>query len=253
MIYKYRPLNINTEKMIRENNLYFSHPKDFNDPFDTIINFCFGGDINRIYEKIKGKGLKNEIEYVKLLSKDIDFVQILKENPCILNSSICCFSEKNNDTLMWSHYSDSHRGICLEYETIVNEENICLLFDPIDMKINYPVPLLKVNYVEKPLEKINAIFTNDFVEHFKRFLSTKSKEWEYEKEIRCIIQNSKFNNHPNAKIKENVLHGIIFGLNTPENDKIYYKTLAKKYHKSIVFYSAVKISNEYKLNIIMEQ
>src|SRR5262245_61537973 len=40
----------------------------------------------------------------------------------ILDSmSIVCFSAKRDDNLMWSHYSDSHRGICLEFD--VSEEN----------------------------------------------------------------------------------------------------------------------------------
>src|SRR5580704_16264537 len=28
-----------------------------------------------------------------------------------------CFSERNDSILMWSHYADHHRGICIEYET----------------------------------------------------------------------------------------------------------------------------------------
>jgi Protein of unknown function (DUF2971) len=28
-----------------------------------------------------------------------------------------CFSERRDSILMWSHYADHHRGICIEYET----------------------------------------------------------------------------------------------------------------------------------------
>jgi hypothetical protein len=30
---------------------------------------------------------------------------------------IACFSERNDSILMWSHYADHHKGICVEYET----------------------------------------------------------------------------------------------------------------------------------------
>jgi len=30
---------------------------------------------------------------------------------------IACFSECNDSILMWSHYADHHKGICIEYET----------------------------------------------------------------------------------------------------------------------------------------
>lgn len=29
---------------------------------------------------------------------------------------IACFSEKNDSSLMWGHYADSHRGFCIEYD-----------------------------------------------------------------------------------------------------------------------------------------
>ena len=31
-------------------------------------------------------------------------------------SGVLCLSECHDDILMWSHYGDSHRGICLEFK-----------------------------------------------------------------------------------------------------------------------------------------
>jgi hypothetical protein len=117
------------------------------------------------------------------------------------------------------------------------------------MKIDYPVPLLKVNYVKKQLEKVNALYTKYFTEQLNLFLSTKCKIWNYEKEIRCIISNSKFNNYPNAKLGNGMLNGIIFGLKFDKNEKEKFKEFVKKYHKNIKFYSAIEYPNEYKLKI----
>ena len=29
---------------------------------------------------------------------------------------IACFTTKNDNTLLWSHYADEHQGICLEFD-----------------------------------------------------------------------------------------------------------------------------------------
>jgi len=252
MIYKYRNIDKYTEDMITNNNIFFSNPLKYNDPFDTIINFFFEGNYELLYKKFIDWGIDNPKEFAKSLSKYREFPNIYKEYPDLLNSSVCCFSEENDNILLWSHYANNHEGICLEYETIEYDGKPSLLFDAKDMKINYPVQLLKVNYIDKPLPKINALYTQYFTEQLVEYLSTKYKIWENEKEIRCIIPNSKFYNHPNAKLEKNTLCGIIFGLKIKEHVKNGIKSLAKKNHKNIKFYSAIQIPNEYRIEIIQE-
>ena len=50
---------------------------------------------------------------------------------------VCCFSEKKDDILMWSHYADGHKGFCLEFitpkhnrdqEVIYNQERLSARF-----------------------------------------------------------------------------------------------------------------------------
>jgi Protein of unknown function (DUF2971) len=41
------------------------------------------------------------------------------------NSAAACFSETNNDFMMWSHYSSGHSGVCLEFEVAKATENTC--------------------------------------------------------------------------------------------------------------------------------
>jgi len=182
-----------------------------------LINFYFEGD----YEL----GIKDYKGFAKSLSIHNDFIEMCKNNPQLIKLSISCFSEKYDNILLWSFYADNHKGICLEYKTIFNEGNNCLLFDSSDLNINHPVPMLKVNYVEKPLEKINVLYTKCFTEQLKIFLSTKSKIWEYENETRCIISNSQFKNYPNAKLKKKCINRCFFGINTDENEKYNFKEL----------------------------
>ena len=162
MIYKYRNLNDHTREMIKNNTLYFSNPLKYNDPFDTIINFYFEGDYDLLCHKFMELGVKNYEKFAEKLCRHNDFTEIYKNNPDLLNLSLSCFSEECDNILLWSHYANEHKGICLEYKTVVNDEYICLLLDNINMKINYPVPMLKVNYVEKQLEKINTFLLSIF-------------------------------------------------------------------------------------------
>jgi hypothetical protein len=124
MIYKYRKFDEYTKEMIINNSLYFSNPLKFNDPYDTVINFYFEGDYGLLYNKFKEMGLKNPDEFTKKLYRYNEFTEIYKNHPDLLNLSISCFSEVCDDILLWSHYADGHKGICLEYKTIENNNDI---------------------------------------------------------------------------------------------------------------------------------
>jgi hypothetical protein len=253
MVYKYRNLNNNTREMIKNNTLHFANPLYFNDPFDTLINFYFEGDFDLLCKKFYDFGIKDYKGFAKTLSIHNDFKEICKSNPHLINSSVTCFSENCDNILLWSHYANQHKGICLEYKTVSNDGYSCLTFDSTDIKTDHPVPMLKVNYVEKPLEKINALFTKYFVEQLNDFLSTKFKIWEYENEIRCIIPNSNFKNYPNATLAKNVLTGVIFGMKVNEEEKNEIKNLVNSFHENVIFYTMMQIPNEYKLKIIEER
>jgi len=66
------------------------------------------------------------------------------------------------------------------------------------------------------------------------------------------MPNSKFKNYPNAKLRKNILTGVIFGLKTDETKKVKFKELVNSFHENITFYSMIQIPYEYKLKIIKE-
>jgi hypothetical protein len=87
-------------------------------------------------------------------------------------NGILCFSSDWSNPVMWSHYADRHKGICLGFE--VSEKH-----------------LHEVKYaVERP-----SINVKDLVERGKRdpslvmpLTSTKFEHWKYEKEFRAYLQ-----------------------------------------------------------------
>lgn len=80
------------------------------------------------------------------------------------NNGILCFSKNWENPVQWSHYSDHHRGICLEFEI---SDDFCE----------------KVTYVATRLKSTRPI---DF-EMMKKILSTKFSHWAYEQEYRAFV------------------------------------------------------------------
>lgn len=94
-----------------------------------------------------------------------------------------CTSYKNR--LMWSHYADSHKGFCIEYDyNNVDEEYLSLLPLPVVYSDIRPVPPWRValgNVTEHSEEAYAQIMLG---------LLTKDKVWEYENEWRILINSS---------------------------------------------------------------
>ena len=83
-LYNYTSINKNTIKLIKNHGLWLSHTNNFNDPVDPSIKL-----FNR-----------NSGEYDYLLD----------------SIKVACLTTDNKNTVMWGHYADKHRGICIEYD-----------------------------------------------------------------------------------------------------------------------------------------
>jgi hypothetical protein len=86
---------------------------------------------------------------------------------------LLCFSAGWNDPVIWSHYSDNHRGLCLGFDVPPSRQG-----EPQAKKVEYidaPLPLPK-NLLSMDEEQRRPIVD--------RMLYTKYRFWEYEKEIR---------------------------------------------------------------------
>ena len=81
---------------------------------------------------------------------------------------LICFSESWRSPLLWSHYAEKHRGICLG-------------FDVPDAKV------LAVRYLKDRFELNQEALSERTI---TRFLTSKFVEWSYEKERRVITDLS---------------------------------------------------------------
>ena len=124
-LYKYRSMRSpGLEDVFRQRSVYLNVATKFNDPFEC--NPAMTVDQSPIerqifLEKLTRDRFPNADR--RTLKKLMKGKEPLLRNPDILRAAydhlvsttgIYCLSEKKDDLLMWSHYSDCHRGLCLD-------------------------------------------------------------------------------------------------------------------------------------------
>ncbi len=198
LLYKYVTVH-RAKQIIADNKLWFSTAADFNDPFElSTDNF----DLElRPYQLKKLLTKTNPYlsrqkrkEYLQNLSEQsTDIAKTFREHIEKLRNSfgICCFSKRYDSTLMWSHYADSHKGICLGFE-----------IDSTDS-----LYILGVNYVTS---RDPIIFWDQKYEMLPHWLFTKSHVWSYEEEVRAV----KFYQKGLIGFDPTSLKAVHFGLHT---------------------------------------
>jgi len=200
-IYKY--VNIESLKLILENStLKFSKPSEFNDPFDCNITIDTNNTKEEIdaYIEILRKNQTVTDDYIKVFYNPKQLFESL--NKTVKDSKeflgVSCFSNDFDNILMWAHYSDKHRGVCLKFDLLADPD--CFM-----------TPFI-VNYSDK-YPTYNYIRNQEGLAKF--LLETKSIGWKYENEIRVMKKGSGF--YP---FRKDSLVEIMFGAKTLQSDKV---------------------------------
>jgi len=130
---------------------------------------------------------------------------------------ILCFSDTPNESVLWSHYADKHRGVVFEMK---------LDFDPAHVvQMQYPPdrPSIDANTCVK-LQQNQLELNRYLLPLLDRLIRQKSPGWAYEREYRVFfdIQNNKdlvlFGGHYFKRIPDNFLNRVILGWRCPLED-----------------------------------
>ena len=182
-LYKYYGCKERHLDMVRSNKMWYAAPCSFNDVFDCDISVHEDKvfqSVMQTYPDPRGirKGSKKWVELSGLVHRELRKLQQVFDG-YKTNMGIACFSESDDSLLMWAHYADNHRGMCVEYEL----PKIASL-----LKFS-PVPIIyateRVSFDSLTLENPRYDATNVFI----KSITTKSPEWAYEKEWRIIRDN----------------------------------------------------------------
>ena len=167
-LYKYFRLNDNLLNSIRERYLWFELFENYNDPYEGKCNLRRDYTESEIRDWLFGMGMIPALRGEEMLKQFTTALESAISNTA-RDSRVCCFSKKNDDLLMWAHYADSYRGVCLEFDTAILADDLAILM-PVRYEEKYPM----VDYL-RGSDQVSM-----------QMVLTKAKEWEYESEYRFV-------------------------------------------------------------------
>ena len=229
-LYKYRDEN-QVVRFLKDQKIFFSNFKEFNDPFESSANYIVDFTPLQHYNSLISAGFTHAAatEVAKQIeSGNIKGKDVLKEaiEIALRNIGYYCMTSRPDNLLMWAHYADCHRGVCLEFD-ILEDIDSFLIPVPIEYNSDY------INF-----DVLNSDITG--------LIRRKSCDWAYEQEYRIIKPDF----HGLKKVKRTALKEIIFGCRTSEEtrEEIISEALNNGF-TDVKFSQAMKKSDSYGLLI----
>ncbi len=201
-LFRYFRDDANLAPSLSKPYLWFSARNELNDPFELSARFKGGNSYDDVVLTLRRGGANRtaaEILAERILSSESSERTWLDGMlmPFVNLVNICCLSSTDTSTLMWSHYSGGHTGICL----VLDAEKLTQF------------QLLQVTYTSS-LEPYNLF--EDLVHHpnshvrmaarDQHIFALKHKHWSYEAEFRLMSKA-----HGRNFISADSIIGVIFG------------------------------------------
>ena len=228
-LYKYRSIK-SAIVFLKNNSIYFSNYKDFNDPFENACKMRLDFTPKQYYDAFLRWGVdsfsaKKEAEKIRL--GYINGKDMLRQATDIMLNGFAyfCMAKEPDNILMWSHYADSHKGVCFKFDLL--QDDTFLNTVPVDYDSEY-LEFDSLNGNPAPI------------------ITRKSPEWFYEQEHRTITTDIKGLHQINKK----ALVEIIFGCRTLKRNRTRIRNLVRNNgFNSVSFSEAVVNPEAYKLDI----
>jgi hypothetical protein len=232
--------------LLRDQKLFFSDPKNVNDPWDCKPWFDYRPMLEDPVKRehliaflrtlVSPDMLANPLRTVyenslrtddNALIKDVEtFSQNLTRE--IGKRRIYCLTPFPDSTLMWSHYSDNHRGICLEFD---KDNPLIEKARPVRYSKTYP------EWTPQAADPLELVLT-------------KSMDWCYEREFRILATSldgptKLFGNF--VTLPEGALTAIILGCESQDHAEVL--TIVSEHAQRLLVKRAERVPNQYKLTI----
>jgi len=200
---RYKFMSLNHLGALSAGQIYISDPEKFNDPYDLKIEIenltdrsPFDNEV--VLREAFAKLFVGNPEISNFWYYDEEFIATLQEwidghahYRLVIDGfkrrskefGVSCFSQDWDVPLLWSHYADSHRGICVEYQV----HPMKMSYNPEDLHFGQHY----VRYTtELPTLCLSEIL---FSPHqvLSSLLATKHADWSYEKEWRLVHYTAK--------------------------------------------------------------
>lgn len=185
-----------------------SQPIAFNDPSEFKVSIKMGGTEAQRRKHFEESGnISFSFEEWDALTPEVAksmAVDLRKESLGVFG--VVCLTPNEDNILMWSHYSESHKGFCIGFEDeFVKTIEDFHSFE--DIKYMPSVPVFK--YVD-----------DEFITLFEKLFFYKHECWKYEEEKRVITKSVGVKKFDKKHIRE-----IILGHNVSSGVEEYARTL----------------------------
>ena len=191
--YRYRSLYgtaaAGVEQSLCHSRHYFASPKAFNDPFDCRPYFSLQASTAQLTKYFEGALSRHAPELSRAarraearrratapdcdprLPRNMADFRRTYDQMVTDQIGVLCLSEVQDNLLMWAHYADSHRGVCLQFKG--------------EQFLGTAQPIL----YQRIRPTVNPI-VHSHEEMLDRSLLTKSDDWSYEREWRAFHYKS---------------------------------------------------------------
>ena len=229
--------------IITNSRIYFSSPEQFNDPLDCAPIFALAKSITDEFVK---ELLEDEAALARAAGKSEEEIEALRQaegvpperiaaavtertrDELVKNARVFCLSASEVQPLLWSHYADSHRGVCLHFKAAPG--SLFGLARAVDYRAERPSILVPLHY--------NKVDITDAM------VRVKGGFWGYVDEYRII-------GHEGAEVDwgatmvnrlcpfpPKLLCGITLGMKTPPQDRKDLMALAAQHYPEMAVYQA---------------
>ncbi|WGQ10728.1 DUF2971 domain-containing protein [Pedobacter gandavensis] len=227
-------------KTLQNQNIIFSRPDRFNDPFDCRVELL-EVDLNMTRKHMAGafaRMLKNDYTKRFRLKRQLDKASDQQLEDLTRRSlsaefaqrGVTCFSTSFEEVLMWAHYCKNHTGICIGFDLVKLYSFL--------RNYGHEIGYFPVDYVDsinkKSLYPVNA-------EAIMYMLKTKSDIWKYEKEVRIIGSKFTFDEKLMSFIKlpKEIFTHVYIGINVTPNKRDEVLSLAKEINPNISVFKMI--------------
>lgn len=134
-------------------------------------------------------------------------------------SFVVCLSASVSSYLMWGHYANQHKGVCLAFSVPIRIRDNCLSI----LLNEQEYPLMPIQYEKERIQARKYVikqteksYKYEIGNLLRRMLSYKPEKWAYEKEFRILVPSK------DVKYEDDVLYtsllakslsGVILGVN----------------------------------------
>ena len=245
--FKYRSLRASGEdlerlkQIILESKIYWPSPLEFNDPFDCAPTYKFpkGNELKKmaaaLHRKHNPNAPRKEMrKFVAYATKgggysmQADFGERMKS--LLADSSVYSLAVDPTNILMWAHYANSHKGVCVRLDTQLLLKSFTLLA-PVEYETERPSVMLTKEEPELLLRKT---------------LLTKSTHWKYEEEWRLLGYKERKGLRSLAR---GCINGLVFGSRIEPEDRDQLETLVADCRDPIALFQADCDSSQFAINL----